>query len=243
MRRFYCEKENIYGNRIVFGKEEANHIRRVLRLQCGEKIIVCTGDGNDMICNLLDTEECCAEIEEIKQNENEIKCKLVLFQGIIKNEKMDYALQKAAEIGVTEIVPVICERTVVKVENTKDAEKKRERWQKIVREACKQCGRSKVPEVLAPMPFESAIKIIGELETKITAYEEEKTQNITTAVKKSDSIGYFIGPEGGISEKEFKKLTEIGAVSVSLGKRILRAETASVVCGAVILALVGEMNV
>lgn len=243
MRRFLCEKENISGGKVYFQKEEAAHIKKVLRMQAGDKMIVSAGDGIDFLCRLLDTPDCVAEIEETKINENEPECELVLFQGIIKNEKMDYAVQKAAEIGVTRIVPVICGRTVVKIESEKDRKNKQERWQRIAREACKQCGRSKVPQVDSPVPFSEAVKIFSTFETKIVAFEEEKTKSISSAVTKGRSVGYFIGPEGGIENDEHAFLIKNGGVSVSLGKRILRAETAAVVCGALILAFLGEMDI
>lgn len=243
MRRFWCEKENISGDKVYFGKEEAAHIKRVLRMQAGDEMIVSPGDGTDYLCRLLDLPGCVAQIEETAENGNEPKCELVLFQGIIKNEKMDYAVQKAAEIGVARIVPVICGRTVVKIESEKEKKNKQERWQRIAREACKQCGRSKVPMVDEPTEFREAVKMFSKLETKLVAYEEEKTKSISSAVVKSKSTGYFIGPEGGIEPGEYSLLTENGGISVSLGKRILRAETAAVVCGAVILAFLGEMDI
>lgn len=243
MRRFWCEKENISGGKVHFTKEEAAHIKKVLRMQAGDKMIVSSGDGVDLLCRLLDSPDCVAEIEETKINENEPRCELALFQGIIKNEKMDYAVQKAAEIGVTRIVPVICGRTVVKTENAKDRKNKQERWQRIAREACKQCGRSKVPQVDEPVEFQKAAEIFSHFETKLVAFEEEKTKSISSAVAKSGSVAYFIGPEGGMESEEHACLVNNGGVSVSLGKRILRAETAAVVCGAVILAFLGEMDI
>lgn len=243
MRRFWCEKENISDGKVHFQKEEAAHIKKVLRMQAGDKMIVSSGDGEDILCRLLDGPDCIAEIEETKQNENEPKCELVLFQGIIKNEKMDYAVQKAAEIGVSRIVPVLCGRTVVKIESEKDRKNKQERWQRIAREACKQCGRSRVPQVDEPTAFSDAVKIFSHYETKLVAFEEEKTKSISDAVGKCASVGYFIGPEGGIEKEEHALLIKNGGVSVSLGKRILRAETAAVVCGTVILAFLGELDI
>jgi 16S rRNA (uracil1498-N3)-methyltransferase len=244
MRRFYTENENIIGNTVRFDKNESKHISRVLRLEAGERIIVSTGDGIDRICTLtVSGEECEATVDETVKNENEPSGEIILFQSVIKNEKMDIIIQKVTELGITKIVPVIAERTVVKFEDEKKEAKKQERWQKIALEACKQCGRSRVPEVLSAVSFKEAIKLFSECDQRIVAYEEEKTVGIVQAIRKAKTTGYFIGPEGGISEKEHLMLKEAGAVSISLGRRILRAETAAIVTGGVVLALMGEMDV
>ncbi len=244
MRRFYCTSENVTESTVLFDRDESKHIARVLRMEAGDEIIVSTGDGLDRYATLTVVgDECEAEIKSIIKNENEPSAEIILFQSVIKNEKMDILIQKVTELGITKIVPVITERTVVKFEDDKKEKKKQERWQKIALEACKQCGRSRVPEVLSAMSFSEALKLFGEAEEKIVAYEEEKTVSIVSAIKKAKSIGYFIGPEGGITENEHKRLKEAGAISVSLGKRILRAETAAIVTGGVVLALMGEMDV
>ncbi len=244
MRRFYCFNENIIDDTVYFDKEESKHIGRVLRLEKGENIIVSTGDGMDRYCTLIQVgEQAVAKVNETLKNENEPQSEIILFQSVIKNEKMDLLIQKVTELGITKIVPVITERTVVKIEDSKKEIKKQERWQKIVLEACKQCGRSRVPKVLPAQSFENALKIFEKCDQKIVAYEEEKTESIVNVIKKSKSIGYFIGAEGGITKEEHQKLKEKGAISVSLGKRILRAETAAIVTGGIILALNGDMNV
>ena len=242
MRRFYTDAKNLNGEFLTFSPEESSHISRVLRLETGEEIIVCCGDGIDYSCVLTECGKICkAKIVNSCKNLSEPQRELVLFQSIIKNEKMDYAIQKATEIGVSRIIPFTSERTVVRVENKE--KQKKEHWQKIAIEACKQCGRAKFPKVDEPCLFDDALKKLKEFEQKIIAYEDEKTQSIAQVIKKSASCAYVIGPEGGFSKKEHDDLVLAGAQSVSLGKRILRAETAAVVCGAVILCLMGEMDV
>lgn len=242
MRRFYIDKGNICDNLITFSQEESQHISKVLRLELGENVIVSSGDGIDLECVLTSVSKpCTAKIISKKENPNEPKVQLVLFQSVIKNEKMDYAIQKATEIGISQIVPVLTERTVVKVDNK--AKQKQEHWQKIAIEACKQCGRAKVPKVLEPMKFSAALKLFEKFQQKIIAYEDEHTLSISESVETTRECAYFIGPEGGFTDEEHDALVDSGAKSVSLGKRILRAETAAVVCGAVILCLMGEMNV
>lgn len=244
MRRFYCQSENIKENTVYFDRDESKHIAKVLRLEKGDEIIVSTGDGMDNYCVLASTgEECTAIINKTVKNENEPNAEIILFQSVIKNEKMDFLVQKVSELGITKIVPIITERTVVKIEDAKKEEKKQERWQKIALEACKQCGRSRIPEVLKAIKLKDAKNLFDACSEKIVCYEEEKTQSITETIKKTECLGYFIGPEGGITEDEHKFLKEQGFVSVSLGKRILRAETAAIATGAVVLALMGEMNV
>lgn len=242
MRRFYTDAKNINGDFVTFSPEESNHISRVLRLEAGDKIIACCGDGFDLECTLTAiSKQCIAKVERVKKNNSEPQVELVLFQSIIKNEKMDYAIQKATEIGISRIVPFASERTVVKVDNK--AKAKTEHWQKVAQEACKQCGRAKFPLIDQPCSFAEAIEKLKQFHQKIIAYEDEKTQSIDKAIKKTKTCAYVIGPEGGFSQAEHKALIDSGAQSVSLGKRILRAETAAVVCGAVILCLMGEMNV
>ncbi len=244
MRRFYCDKENIKDNTVYFDRDESKHISKVLRLEKGEEIIVSVGDGIDRYCTLISSgEECIATVNESVLNENEPSAEIILFQSVIKNEKMDFLVQKVSELGITKIVPVITERTVVKIEDPKKEDKKQERWQKIALEACKQCGRSRIPEVVKAVKLKDAQKYFGECDEKIVCYEEEKTQSIVKTVNKAKFLGYFIGPEGGITAEEHKFLKEQGFVSVSLGKRILRAETAAIATGAVVLALMGEMDV
>lgn len=244
MRRFYCFKENIIDDTVYFDKNESKHISRVLRLEKGEQIIVSAGDGMDRYCTLLTVgEDASAQIDKIVKNKNEPASEVILFQSVIKNEKMDLLIQKVTELGITKIVPVITERTVVKFEDPKKEIKKQERWQKIALEACKQCGRSRVPQVLCAQSFNDAINLFKNCDLKIVAYEEEKTKSIVNAITKSKTIGYFIGAEGGITQSEHQKLKQAGAISVSLGKRILRAETAAIVAGGIILALNGEMDV
>ena len=244
MRRFYCSNENIKENTVYFDRDESKHISKVLRLEKGEDIIVSTGNGMDNFCTLISSgEECCAVINKTVKNENEPDAEIILFQSVIKNEKMDFLVQKVSELGITKIVPVITERTVVKIEDSKKEDKKQERWQKIALEACKQCGRSRIPEVLKAVKLKDAKNLFELCDDKIVCYEEEKTRSITETIKKTKCLGYFIGPEGGITEDEHKFLKEQGFISVSLGKRILRAETAAIATGAVALALMGEMNV
>jgi len=244
MRRFYCDKDNIKENTVYFDRDESKHISKVLRLEVGEEIIVSAGDGIDRYCTLtFSGEECTADIIKSIPNENEPSAEIILFQSVIKNEKMDFLVQKVSELGITKIVPVITERTVVKIEDPKKEEKKQERWQKIALEACKQCGRSRIPVVTKALKLKDAIQFFDDCDEKIVCYEEEKTQSITRTVKKAKCLGYFIGPEGGITAEEYKFLKEQGFVSVSLGKRILRAETAAICAGAVVLALMGEMDV
>lgn len=242
MRRFYTDFKNLSGDRLTFSPEESNHISRVLRLEAGEEIIVCAGNGIDYICQLTECGKACsAKIVSEQKNLSETDCELVLFQSIIKNEKMDYAVQKATEIGISRIVPFTSERTVVRIDGK--ARQKAEHWQKIAIEACKQCGRAKFPIVEEPCSFKEAIDKLNSYEQKIIAYEDEKTQSISSAVTKTSSCAYIIGPEGGFAEKEHKMLILSGAKSVSLGKRILRAETAAIVCGTLILSLMGELDV
>jgi len=244
MRRFYALPQNIADNQIIITDDQAQHITTVLRLQAGEKIIVCDGTGLEYTCSLLSVgKNCIAEILSSEMSKSEPKVSLTLFQGLPKGEKMDWIVQKCSELGIVNIVPVLTERCIVKLDD-KEAQKKQERWQKIALEACKQCGRARVPQVSAPASFKVALKMLKEYELTLVAYEEEQTNAVGQALDnfQGEKLAYFIGPEGGIDEQEHKALIENGSKSVTLGRRILRTETAAITMGAILLYQLGEMN-
>lgn len=243
MRKFFVSPEDIKNNKVNIPQEEARHISTVLRLEPGEEILLYDGSGREYSARLLETgKSCTAEILEERWSQSEPAAQITLFQGVPKGEKMDWIVQKCAELGIVRIVPVLTERTVVRLEE-KEGRKKQERWQKIALEACKQCGRARVPAVEAPVSFKKALDMLREHPYKLVAYEEERTGALEAFLPKAaEKLAYFIGPEGGISPAEHEALTQAGAASVTLGRRILRAETAAVAMGAILLYYLGEMN-
>ena len=235
MSKFFVKQNQIENNAIKVTGEDVNHIANVLRMRKNDEIQLCNQDTGEnyiaIITNIFkDCVEC--EIKEKIEKTTESNVHITLFQGIPKFEKMELIIQKCTEIGVKNIVPVMMERTVVKLDD-KVASKKLERWQKIAEIASKQSMRDCIPNV------EKLIKITEIDESKfdriLVAYENEEhnmLKNELNKLKKKGkeyNIAIVIGPEGGISEKEIDILKEKNAVFVSLGKRILRTETAGLV--------------
>jgi len=244
MPKFFVNKNNIGEKNIEITGNDAIHITTVLRSKINDEIIVCDGDGTDYTCRLIgiNKKQVLAKIVNKYQNENEPNLKITLYQGVPKGDKMELTIQKCVEIGVDRIVPVITENTVVKIGDK--AEKKIVRWNKISEAAAKQCGRGKIPIVDEIMKFEEAIEDSKTLDNSIIPYEKERNNNINNFIKnfKGKSIGIFIGPEGGFSENEINLCFENKITSVSLGKRILRTETAGLVTSVILLYELEGLN-
>lgn len=232
MHWFYVENSQIEEEKIRISGSDVNHIKNVLRMQPGERIIICNGEGKDFYCRIgtISSEEVIAEIEEMNDTESELPAKIYLFQGIPKKDKMELIIQKAVELGVYEVVPVAMKRCVAKIEEGKKEKKKLERWQSISTSAAKQSGRGIIPKVHEVLPFKEALRYAKELETVIVPYELadgiELSSKIVKESSKKQSIGIFIGPEGGFDEKEIEEALQLDFHAITLGKRILRTETA-----------------
>ncbi len=234
MRRFFTEPQNIKGDSIeIF--EDSRHIEKVLRMSCGDKILVFDGTGMEYTAELAAIEKnlCRATVISRSASLSEPKTRITLFQGLPKSGKMELIVQKAVELGVSEIVPVVMERCVVKINSAAAGAEKAARWNKVSVEAAKQCGRGKVPLVCAPVSFDEAIRRMTELELAVMPYEELGHEgrlglkDLLAANKSAVEIGVMVGPEGGFSEKEAEFAVEKGIHTVGLGKRILRTETVS----------------
>ena len=243
MPKYFTEPENIKDGFIEIFSDEAKHILNVMRMEIGDKLTICDGQSNDYLCRICETGKNClkAKIEETTRSESEPKTKITLYQGLPKSDKMELIIQKCVEIGVCRIVPVITERAVVKIEKGAKEDKKTERWQKIAESAAKQSGRGIIPAVERPMKFKDAIEEAVKNGEAIIPYENEKDRGLKEFVKnsKAENIGIFIGPEGGFDTKEIEFAVENGVMSVTLGKRILRTETAGIVTSAIVLYELG----
>ncbi len=232
MHRFYLGDGIISGNRIELVGEDCNHIRNVLRMRIGEKLTVCDGQGLDYICRIVEITGrlVVVETEEKKKSDAELETKLVLFQGLPKKDKMELIVQKAVELGVSEIVPVMMERTIVRLEDPKKEERKLERWRSISEGAAKQSGRGIIPEVSGMVSFKDAIARMKTMDLAIMPYENEEgmagARQLVSLAHGKKEIGILIGPEGGISDDEAEYARNLGIRTMSLGKRILRTETA-----------------
>lgn len=232
MYRFYVEPNQIMEDSILITGTDVNHIKNVLRMRIGEKLIICNGQGKDFYCIIKDEsdERIVTSIEETKATDTELTGKLYLFQGVPKKDKMELIIQKAVELGVYEIIPVMTSRTIVKLEDKKKEMKKIERWQSIATSAAKQSGRGIIPIVADTMSFKQALAYAQTMDCRLIPYEKAdgaaRTKEIIGNLKGNESIGIFIGPEGGFEESEIELAVSAGLESITLGRRILRTETA-----------------
>ena len=236
MQKFFVEENQIKDNKIIITGTDVKHISNVLRMEKGEKIQVC--DKDNMKNYIVQIEEINLDniktniIEEI-QTSIESNVEIDLYQGLPKADKMELIIQKTTEIGIYKIIPIDMVRCVVKLDE-KDAKKKIERWQKIAEGAAKQSKRDIIPQIENKIKLKEVIDKIKDYDIFIVAYEEEINRSLKTILrdiknKSNYKIGILVGPEGGIDSKEIEILKENGAKVVTLGKRILRTETAPIV--------------
>lgn len=237
MAKFFISNNLIKDNKIFLDGENANHIINSLRCKIGEEIEISSGDGYDYICKIeeINKNSVIAKIIDCFGNESEPKTKITLYQGLPKSEKMELIIQKCVELGIDEIVPVNTDRTIVKLVGKED--KKIVRWNKISEAAAKQSRRGKIPAILPILNFSDTIKQANKNSLNIIPYEKEKSNTIKSIIKQfnGNSIGIFIGPEGGFSEKEIALAVENNITPITLGKRILRTETAGFITTAILL--------
>lgn len=231
MHHFFTEPSRIQGNSIYIDGMDLNHMKNVLRICPGEKVDISDGLGTEYLCELVRYGEKAAylTILSTKKSETELPSEIFLFQGLPKSDKMELIIQKAVELGVSEVIPVATKRAVVKLDGKK-AEKKAERWNSIALSGAKQSGRSVIPEVKPVMSFAQALEYAKKLDIILIPYElaegMEETRKSISSISPGQSIGVFIGPEGGFEESEVDHAVRYGALPVTLGKRILRTETA-----------------
>lgn len=232
MYRFYVSQEQIEEKQIHIVDSDVNHIKNVLRLEKGDWIVACDAEGTDYVCRIQEMSgtEITVSVEKIQESGTELDTRITLFQGIPKKEKMEFIIQKAVELGVYEIVPVMMKRCVVKLSDEKKMQKKQERWQAIAEAAAKQCDRGIIPTVHLPVTMTEAFDMAGSLEYNMIPYELqdgiEVSRTIVNEACKHSSVGIFIGPEGGLEQEEVEQAVAMGAHPMTLGKRILRTETA-----------------
>jgi len=244
MHRFYADPDRSDETAAYLTEEDARHALKVLRLQTGDQVEL-----------FLRGRRCLAEITSVKDQDVALKTvsplpstepalSVTLFQGLPKGDKMEWIVQKATELGVSRIVPVAFSRCVVRFEK-KDAKKKQERWQKIAREAGKQSGRCVIPEVALPVSFSALPALFSACGSVVVPWEECVKGGPLSFVRRHSSLsslGIVIGPEGGISPEEMARLSELGCEPITLGKRILRTETAGLAALSAFFSLFGEME-
>ena len=237
MPKFFFQKNDISRGQVQLFGEDEKHIKTVLRAREGEEITLCDGEGMDYQCRIASLERgVLLDILSQEVCETEPRTKITLYQGLPKADKMELIIQKCVELGVDRIVAVSTERAIVKLD--KKEAKKLERWQKIAEAAAKQSGRGKIPEIgQQVLKFKEAVAEAKELDGAIIPYEREQETGIRQFVQnfKGESVGVFIGPEGGFADEEIALAQENGITPITLGKRILRTETAGMTTTAILL--------
>lgn len=238
---------NLAPGKIVFLEgDDFTHLK-ALRLRPGDFIVLADGKGKAFRCRLLQLERQKAQAEILSELEGtgEPSLEVTLFAGLSKGEKMELIVRASVELGVKRIVPVLMERTVVRIAPAKGRERA-VRWQKIAASAAAQCRRSFLPEVCSPLPFKEALELLEREDLVIVPWEEEKSrgiEEIAQSYPSLSSVSIFTGPEGGISSEEMAKLRKHPKVfPITLGPRILRAETAPLAALAVVMYLWGDLG-
>ncbi len=232
MFNFFVDNSAVSGGTVYIGGRDYNHIKNVLRMQTGDTFLV-SFDGKSNLCRLVDFENNAAVCEIIEENYNntELPIKIYLFQGLPKSDKMEFIIQKAVELGVHAVIPTEMEHCVVKLDNKKKAQKTA-RWQAVSESAAKQSKRNIIPEVLECLSYKQALEFAKTLDLLLVPYENADgmvaTKSALRKIKKGMSVGIIIGAEGGFTKTEIETAKNIGGEIISLGKRILRTETAAV---------------
>ena len=233
MQRFFVEPHQIDAgaHQIHILGSDVNHISNVLRMKQGEELWISDGGKKEYRCTIeeFSPDEVLLHIIYAQEPDYELSSRIYLFQGLPKADKMELIIQKAVELGAYEVIPVETKRCVVKLDGKKAA-KKVERWKQIAESAAKQSKRMLIPNVHEVLTFKEALKYAESMDVRLIPYELAKgmqeTKEILAGIQPGQSIGIFIGPEGGFEEKEVETAISEGAKPITLGKRILRTETA-----------------
>ena len=240
MHHFFVTPQQISGDKIRIEGGDVNHMKNVLRMKLHEKAEISDGESRTYLCEVEAYEEDVAVLHILEEMEadTEPASKLYLFQGLPKSDKMELIVQKAVELGVYQVIPVAMKRSVVRLDDKKAA-KKADRWNSIAESAAKQAGRSRIPEVTMPLSYNEALKMAEELDVTLPPYElaggMEVTREVIRQIKSGQSVGIFIGPEGGFEPEEVDAAVSMGAKVITLGRRILRTETAGLATLAVLM--------
>lgn len=230
MYHFFVSEEQIKGENAYIEGSDVNHIVNVLRMKPGEELLISVKGDWDYLCKIVDIKTDRVNLKVLESMEQrELPVNITLLQGIPKSDKLEMIIQKAVELGVSEIIPVKTKRVVVKIDEKK-ADTKVNRWNAIAESAAKQSKRSIIPKVSEPMSIDNALEIVKDFGVKLIPYENadgiDKTRKILDSMDKTKNIAVFIGPEGGFEEAEVERIKNSGFEVITLGKRILRTETA-----------------
>lgn len=231
MYHFFVDRGQVNAGKVWIEGSDVNHIRNVLRMRPGEKLDVSDGSNTIYHCEIdsLEDSQIVCEILSSEESYAELPAQIYLFQGLPKADKMELIIQKAVELGVTAVIPMTTSRAVVKLDAKKE-ESKIKRWNSIAESAAKQSGRTFIPQVEPVLSFKQAVERMQPLTHKLIPYElcenMDETRRLLYTIKPGDSIGIMIGPEGGFDKDEISCALEHGIMPITLGRRILRTETA-----------------
>lgn len=232
MHQFFIEASQLQEEQVMITGMDVNHIKNVLRMRIGEKLFVVDKTiGRNYCCKIREFQEDAVFCDLIysEASDTELPAKIYLFQGLPKSDKMELIIQKAVELGCFEIIPMVCARCVVKLDEKK-RKSRQQRWQGISEAAAKQSKRGLIPRVRDVMPFSEALSFAKDMEVKLIPYEKAEgiaeTKKQLSRISPEQKIAVFIGPEGGFEETEIEAAKQAGVIPVTLGKRILRTETA-----------------
>jgi 16S rRNA (uracil1498-N3)-methyltransferase len=246
MRQLFVDSSAIISEKVYIRGELAHRITRVLRVRVGERLILLDGNGLQYLVQLerIDSGEVDAVVLSINRVTNEPNIKITLCQALLKNDRFDWVLQKCTEIGVSKFVPMLCSRTIPRLNNASNL-KRLTRWERIITEAAEQSQRTVIPEVCSPIKFGDACQMVNSEASAFIPWEEENSMGIRKALlgnKLNTEVYIFIGPEGGFEYDEVDLAKSFGIWPVSIGKRILRSETAGLVTSSIVLYEAGELE-
>jgi 16S rRNA (uracil1498-N3)-methyltransferase len=253
MQRYFIPPEQFNENTVIISGGDAHHLIRVMRAQLGDQIICSNGMNREALVTItsMDKDAVEAAVTEELELINEAAVEVWVAQSLPKGDKLETIIQKCTEIGAARFLPFVSERTIVQYDSKK-AEKLQERWTKIAKEAAEQAHRNRVPDILLPQSWKQILKLVTQVDIAFICYEKEsglqlkqlitKTFTNDSITRKSGKALVFVGPEGGFTAKEIAEAEAAGCHSISLGKRILRTETAAMVALTCILYETGEMG-
>ena len=247
MNRFYVDKSQIQGEWVSITGEDLKHITRVLRLAAGDRVTICDGNNTDYEGTIERVEkgEVRVRLGSAVETGTEADVEMVLYQAVAKGTKMEFIIQKGTELGVSAFVPVITSRTVVRIEDRRDAEKKQQRWQRIAMESAKQCRRGRIPVVKAVLDFDRALEEMAGFSLALLPHAAEgglPIGRIPGTAGDYGSIAIMVGPEGGFDDDEVKRAVQRGITVVNMGPRILRTETAGIAAAAIFMYRFGDLG-
>lgn len=245
MSHFFINSDQVAGELLTIIGDDVNHMKNVLRMRSGEAFTAADENSEFYHCEIeeLEKTQVTAKILWKEKGATELSSKVYLFQGLPKSDKMELIIQKAVELGAYEVIPVATKRAIVKLDAKKEASKLK-RWQAIAEGAAKQSGRMRVPQISEVKTYGEALQMARELDVNIIPYEcargMEETREVFRSIRPGMSVGIFIGPEGGFEESEVEKAKELGIYPVTLGRRILRTETAGLTTLSILMYLLEE---